>query len=434
MPDVISDGTIVGQGRGRAKPKYRVHELLGSGGTATVYRCSRLPSDKEEAKIKERESENKSKTKKKNGKKDKDAAYPERSTGDTDAKRTDSQSTEGGATGSESDPSKETEYAVKVFNLKHMRMHYDFIRERENLTREIEILLNLRHDRIVRLVDHLEDPNNYYLIFSLVSGGELFERIVDKGGFSEKASAYVVIQMLVALRFIHSKHVVHRDLKPENILVASVDKFPDDEDAEDSGDHAYGVKLTDFGLSKLVAKNYSHAKTFVGTPQYLAPEVINALGDSSDSTSYDHSVDMWSLGVVAFVMLSGRYPFDGKSAPFEQQIKNLMFSVEGGRWEYVSDEAKAFLQKLIALKDDRMSLDAAWEHPWIKKWAAKFREIYKEDDMIWKMMDELDQPIIAEKSNSRLGLTVSTPVNSTSDLQRTTSQNSTNFSAVRFFI
>jgi len=140
----------------------------------------------------------------------------------------------------------------------------------------------------------------------LLQGGELYYPIVQKGRLNEWEAKVVVVQVVDALAYLHEQHVIHRDLKPENILIHSSFDTP-------QGTH-YKVKLVDFGLSKLIRDGLSIARTFVGTPQYWAPEVLVA---GENGSEYDYRVDIWSLGILLYVMLAGSYPFDGGQKVFQ---------------------------------------------------------------------------------------------------------------------
>merc|ERR1719191_1888950 len=174
----------------------------------------------------------------------------------------------------------------------------------------------------------------------LVGGGELFDHIVGRGRLPEDEARYVFLQIVEGLKYIHSKNIIHRDLKPENILI----------DQKHSRQGLLEIKLSDFGHSKLVRDGYSTALTRVGTPQYWAPEVSEA--DMLGPEGYDERVDLWSLGVVLYVMLVGTYPFDGVSAPIEHQRRAANFQFEGNA------QAENLLRSLICVDPKkRLSLD-----------------------------------------------------------------------------
>jgi len=240
------------------------------------------------------------------------------------------------------------EFAVKRIALqKQFRLQRDADRTKERLKAEANILFSLRHAHIVQLFDVIETKEWLYLVMELVEGGELFDIIVkhENKHLSEPEARSVFKQVADALRYIHSKGLVHRDLKPENILV----------DQKASRDGLLEVKITDFGYAKLVDDGYSTALTQVGTPQYWAPEVSDA---GVCAKGYDERVDLWSLGVVLYVMLEGVYPFSG-----EEQIKQASFRFH----RPTSSRAKDLIRALIQVRpEDRLGLDDCLKHSWIQ--------------------------------------------------------------------
>jgi serine/threonine protein kinase len=248
--------------------------------------------------------------------------------------------------------------AIKVINLVRLRLKHDFKREKEKLRREVQILRSLKHPRIVCLEDVVETDTTCFLVMELLEGGEIFYPIVKKGKLNEEEARNVLVQVAEALHFLHLNHVVHRDLKPENILISNVTQTSDGE--------MFEVKLVDFGLSKLIQDGYSTARTFVGTPQYWAPEVIDA---GENGTAYDYRVDLWSLGIFAYVMLGGTYPFEapGQGAELGQKIKSGKIRFRGAKWEKVSADAKDAISGLLNVdKTKRLSIGELMEHPFLK--------------------------------------------------------------------
>lgn len=237
------------------------------------------------------------------------------------------------------------EFAVKRIALqKQFRLQRDADRTKERLKAEANILFSLRHAHIVQLFDVIETKEWLYLVMELVQGGELYDIIKNKH-LSEPEARYVFKQVADALRYIHSKGLVHRDLKPENILV----------DQKASRDGLLEVKITDFGYAKLVDDGYSTTLTQVGTPQYWAPEVSDA---GMCAKGYDERVDLWSLGVLLYVMLEGVYPFSR-----EEQIKQASFKFH----RLSSSRAKDLIRALIQVRpEDRLSLDDCLKHGWIQ--------------------------------------------------------------------
>jgi len=244
-------------------------------------------------------------------------------------------------------------FAVKTVDLAKMRMNTNFVKSLEKLRREVSILFSLRHPRIVTLYEVIEENDALRLVIELVEGGELFDRIVTSGTFTEPVARYIFVQVAEGLKYIHSKDIVYRDLKPENVLV----------DAKHSKPPLLQVKLSDFGHSKAL-DGYSVPMTCVGTPQYWAPEVSEP---GRAAMGYDQNVDLWSLGVLLYVMLLGAYPFDGIGARIEDQIRraHLSFKSETCKNE-ISEKAKQLIRSLIQVTPTkRLPLDACFTHPWV---------------------------------------------------------------------
>jgi len=248
--------------------------------------------------------------------------------------------------------------AAKIINLQRLRLLGDFDAHMEKLDREVTILRELTHPRIVRLHYVHRTQSSVFLVMELVRGGELFDRIVQHRSLSEVEAKYIFRQLLEGVGYMHSKHVIHRDLKPENILIAS--SQPAEPPAVGS---LLDVKIADFGLSKIISEETSWAKTFVGTPQYWAPEVLKV---QAGGGSYTQAVDFWSLGAVLFVMLCGRYPFDGKKMPLEEQIRTGTYNMSTAAWQKVSEEAKSMVRGLLVVDpSQRFTLQRCLTHPWL---------------------------------------------------------------------
>ena len=217
------------------------------------------------------------------------------------------------------------------------------------LESEINILKELDHPNIVRFYETYIDYKYIHIVMQLWTGGELFDRIVKLEKFSEKDASELMKKILSAVQHLHKHNICHRDLKPENFLFKN-----NKENAE--------IKIIDFGLSKKFSKQEENMTTIVGTPFYVAPEVL--------SGKYDTQCDLWSWGVILFVLLCGYPPFDGDSNKdiFRAILKNkLEFDEE--EWGNISDEAKDLISKLL-VKDPkkRIKIDIALNHPWFEKW------------------------------------------------------------------
>eukprot|EP00928_Gymnodinium_smaydae_P022724 TRINITY_DN18991_c0_g1_i1.p1 TRINITY_DN18991_c0_g1~~TRINITY_DN18991_c0_g1_i1.p1 ORF type:complete len:420 (-),score=65.51 TRINITY_DN18991_c0_g1_i1:25-1284(-) len=226
----------------------------------------------------------------------------------------------------------------------------------------MQILYGLRHPRIVSLLDVIEETDHLFLVMEMVRGGELFDYIVSRGTLGEPGARNIFLQITEALKYVHSKDIVYRDLKPENILIVESER----------DETKIQIKLSDFGHSKLINDGYSTALTRVGTPQYWAPEVSD---HRLAAGGYTQSVDLWSLGVVLYVMLMGSYPFDGVREPIERQIQNpqLCFtSAITGR--VPSRAAQELMCSLIKVRaKDRLPLDGCLKHAWVTAGPASDR-------------------------------------------------------------
>jgi len=201
---------------------------------------------------------------------------------------------------------------------------------------EVRILKAIDHPCVIRLEDVVDTKDYLYIVLELADGGELFDKIVEKTKLDEDVAKIMFYQLASAIRYLHSKNIAHRDLKPENILLCSDD------------DKRPVCKITDMGLSKLVdLEAQSRLKTFCGTPQYLAPEVL--INRVRGGGSYGFEVDNWSLGVILYVMISGMPPFSSERQD-KQLIKQVCdgdYNFNASRWNTVSPEAKDLIKGLM---------------------------------------------------------------------------------------
>ncbi|XP_062306823.1 calcium/calmodulin-dependent protein kinase type IV [Osmerus eperlanus] len=219
---------------------------------------------------------------------------------------------------------------------------------------EIGVLLRLSHPNIIRLKEIFETETDIALILELVTGGELFDRIVERGYYSERDAAHVIKQILEAVAYLHENGVVHRDLKPENLLYADLSL-----DAP--------LKIADFGLSKIIDEQVT-MKTVCGTPGYCAPEILRG-------NAYGPEVDMWSVGVILYILLCGFEPFfDPRGDQYMySRILNCDYEFVSPWWDDVSLNAKDLVSKLIVQDPHkRLSVQEALQHPWVLGKAARF--------------------------------------------------------------
>jgi len=232
-------------------------------------------------------------------------------------------------------------YAVKIVNKRKLNEE-----ETEALYDEINILKSLDHPHVLRLFFSYEEKYTVYLVTELISGGELFERIVYKGNYTEKETRDACKNMFEAIGHCHEHKVAHRDLKPENLLLTSIDN-----DSE--------LKIADFGFAKHAEGD--SLKTMCGTPSYVAPEIVRR-------RPYGVQVDMWSLGCIIYTLLCGYLPFyDEDMKRLFKKIYFCKYDFDGPYWDQCSEDAKDLVRKLLE-KDTkkRFSAKDTLNHKWLK--------------------------------------------------------------------
>ncbi|CAF4858061.1 unnamed protein product, partial [Rotaria socialis] len=217
----------------------------------------------------------------------------------------------------------------------------------QKLEREARICRQLKHPNIVRLHDSISEEGFHYLVFDLVTGGELFEDIVAREFYSEADASHCIQQVLEAVRHCHESNIVHRDLKPENLLLASKTK-------------GAAVKLADFGLAIEVNGEQTQWYGFAGTPGYLSPEVLK-------KEPYGKPVDIWACGVILYILLVGYPPFwDEDQHRLYNQIKSGAYDYPSPEWDTVTTEAKRLIDSMLSINPSRrISATDALKHPWI---------------------------------------------------------------------
>uniref|UniRef100_A0A8D1N1V0 Calcium/calmodulin-dependent protein kinase type 1B n=1 Tax=Sus scrofa TaxID=9823 RepID=A0A8D1N1V0_PIG len=220
---------------------------------------------------------------------------------------------------------------------------------------EIAVLRRVSHPNIVALEDVHESPSHLYLAMELVTGGELFDRIMERGSYTEKDASHLVGQVLGAVSYLHSLGIVHRDLKPENLLYAT--PFEDSK-----------IMVSDFGLSKIQAGNM--LGTACGTPGYVAPELL-------EQKPYGKAVDVWALGVISYILLCGYPPFYDESDPeLFSQILRASYEFDSPFWDDISESAKDFIRHLLERDPQkRFTCQQALQHLWISGDAAFDKDI-----------------------------------------------------------
>ncbi|CAF2086695.1 unnamed protein product [Rotaria magnacalcarata] len=234
------------------------------------------------------------------------------------------------------------EFAAKIINTKKLST-----RDHQKLDREARICRQLKHPNIVRLHESISEEGFHYLVFDLVTGGELFEDIVAREFYSEADASHCIQQVLEAVRHCHEGNIVHRDLKPENLLLASKTK-------------GAAVKLADFGLAIEVNGEQTQWYGFAGTPGYLSPEVLK-------KEPYGKPVDIWACGVILYILLVGYPPFwDEDQHRLYNQIKAGAYDYPSPEWDTVTSEAKRLIDSMLNINPSRrISAADALKHPWI---------------------------------------------------------------------
>jgi len=234
------------------------------------------------------------------------------------------------------------EFAAKIINTKKLSA-----RDFQKLEREARICRKMQHPNIVRLHDGIQEESFHYLVFDLVTGGELFEDIVAREFYSEADASHCIQQILESVNHCHSNGVVHRDLKPENLLLASKSK-------------GAAVKLADFGLAIEVQGDQQAWFGFAGTPGYLSPEVLK-------KEPYGKPVDIWACGVILYILLVGYPPFwDEDQHRLYAQIKAGAYDYPSPEWDTVTPEAKNLINQMLTVNPaKRIRSEEALKHPWI---------------------------------------------------------------------
>ncbi|CAK1547534.1 unnamed protein product [Leptosia nina] len=219
-------------------------------------------------------------------------------------------------------------------------------KQEAQLKNEVAILQNLSHPGVVNLERMFETPERIFVVMERLKG-DMLEMILshERGRLPERITKFVVAQILVALKHLHEKNIVHCDLKPENVLLSSDEQFPQ-------------VKLCDFGFARIIGEK-CFRRSVVGTPAYLAPEVLRNAG-------YNRSLDMWSVGVIIYVSLSGTFPFN-EDEDINEQIQNAAFMYPPTPWREISPEAIDLINNLLQVKQrKRLSVDKCAAHAWLQ--------------------------------------------------------------------
>jgi len=232
-------------------------------------------------------------------------------------------------------------YAIKIIDKATLQEN------RDALLTEISILKQVDHRHVINLKEIFETRKKLYLVMDVLDGGELFDRIVENGTFSERDASDLSRSIIEATKYLHGLGIVHRDLKPENLLYT--DKTPQAD-----------IKIADFGLSKFIVEG-ELLQTACGTPGYVAPEVLLLQG-------YGKAVDLWSIGVIIYILLCGFPPFYAESdSDMFELIKEAEYDFPSPYWDKISDSAKDLVRGLLEKNPDRrLTSEQALEHSWVK--------------------------------------------------------------------
>jgi len=237
----------------------------------------------------------------------------------------------------------------------------------ERFKQEIAIMKIMDHPNIIKLFESFEDQRQIYLVMEMCSGGELFDRIIDAGHFTEGQAATLMQQIVRAIFYMHENHVTHRDLKPENFLFVTKEAIEKNT-----------LKIIDFGLSCNFQPNQV-LTTKAGTPYYVAPQVL--------AGKYDQMSDMWSIGVIMYVMLCGYPPFFGETdADVLAKVRLGNFSFNAADWKNISEDAKNLIRCLLKMNPrDRYTAEQTLNHAWIKEKAPKAKNLNLSDAFVDKL-------------------------------------------------
>jgi len=223
---------------------------------------------------------------------------------------------------------------------------------------EVKVQQSLDHPHIVKLYEVFKDAKRYYLVMELCTGGELFDRIVEESekkgegaAFDEASAAKIMSQIMGAINYLHAKEYCHRDIKPENFLLQNKDE-------------SAPIKVIDFGLAKKFKPGTSELRTKAGTPYYVAPEVL----DSKSSKGYNEKCDIWSCGVLAYIILCGYPPFYGDTdSQILRMVKRGKYDYPSPDWDGMSKQAKNFIDKMLTFDPaKRATAEAMCDHEWLR--------------------------------------------------------------------
>ena len=268
------------------------------------------------------------------------------------------------------------------FAMKIIKKRKNKSSEEKEILNEIEILKKLDHPKILKIVDFYSTQKKYYIITEYCPEGELFNEIIKVGKFDEGQAAFIINQLLKAITYCHKMNIIHRDIKPENIMITNREK-----------NGCLQVKLIDFGTAKIFEKGHQEKK-YVGSSYYMAPEILKR--------KYDEKCDLWSIGVIMYILLAGRPPFDGNDDDeILENVKTGVYDKTGYPFPLLSAHSKDLLFKLLEY-DPKKRLNAvqALEHPWFK--TAEFKKKDKVNVIAPELAKELIHNMTKYRSDNML--------------------------------
>ena len=257
--------------------------------------------------------------------------------------------------------------------------------DEKEIMNEINILRKIDHPNILKIFEFYSNKEQYAMILEICSGGELYKEIIQKAPFNEGYASYVMYQIFSAINYCHKMHIIHRDLNPENILIS------------DRNELGYPrIKICDFGTSKIIEKG-SKEKKIVGSLFYIAPEVL--------MKKYNEKCDIWSCGVIMYILLSQKLPFNSENDNEEELLNKILlgkYDLESPPFDKISKNAKDLINKLLTSDPQkRISAEEALNHPWFKENKSKelFNQI-NDEDIVKKLIENLknykNQSVIQE--------------------------------------